>query len=250
MATSARQSWGEGSRDMTGRVAEDAGAATAGGPEGEASTGGPSSPVTGGWPPVVTLPEPALVVLIGAAGAGKSTLARRWFGPEEILSSDDLRAVVAGDPADQSATGAAFGILHRRLTARLRAGMTTVVDATSVRDSARRPLLRRAAAAGVPAVAIVLDLPGALVHARNAARPGRVVPTGVVDRQLDDLRRSLAAGRLHAEGFLAIHVVREPDHLDVLEIARVAMSPGAGRPAEMMPGPPAVDAVSPPRTPG
>ena len=43
----------------------------------------------------------ALVVLIGAAGAGKSTLAARLFAPDEIVSSDALRAVISGDEADQ-----------------------------------------------------------------------------------------------------------------------------------------------------
>ena len=113
--------------------------------------------------------EPSLVVLIGAAGSGKSTLAARWFAPEEILSSDALRAFVSGDAADQRATKQAFAILQRTLDRRLMAGRTTVVDATNVTARARRELLAIARRAGVPAIAIVLDLPPAVVHARNAA---------------------------------------------------------------------------------
>ena len=66
-----------------------------------------------------------------------------------------------------------------------------MVDATSIEPSARRALLARAAAAGIPASAIVLDLPAATVLARNAARPARVVDMAVVRRQLDRLRASL-----------------------------------------------------------
>jgi len=101
----------------------------------------------------VLLPEPCLVVLIGAAGAGKSTLAARLFAPDAILSSDALREVVAGDATDQRATKVAFAILHRQLERRLADHRTTVVDATNVTQFARRGLLRRAAAHGVPAIA-------------------------------------------------------------------------------------------------
>jgi predicted kinase len=124
-----------------------------------------------GEPRVIEIPDPALVVLVGAAGAGKTTFAARHFAADEVLSSDGLREAISGDAADQRATGPAFAALHRALTRRLHAGRLTVVDATNVTPTARGALLRRAAAAGVPAFAIVLDMPPALVIARNASRP-------------------------------------------------------------------------------
>ena len=166
------------------------------------------------------LPDPSLVVLVGAAGAGKSTFARRLFPADAILSSDDLRAVVAGDPADQRATRAAFGILHRELARRMAARRTTVVDATNVLAHARRSLVARAAAEGVPAVAIVLDLEPDLVLARNATRDGRIVPVDVVRRHLRELERSLRRG-FDGEGFTAVHVLRTASELD-----DVALDPG------------------------
>ena len=160
--------------------------------------------------------------MIGAAGSGKSTLAARLFAPDEILSSDDLRAVVAGDARDQRATRTAFAILHRQLGHRLAEGRTTVVDATSVTPFARRGLLARASAHGVPAVAIVLDFEPAIVLARNAARAGRVVPETVVRRHLAELARSLRPGALEAEGFAAVHVLRTPAEAEALTVARPA----------------------------
>lgn len=165
---------------------------------------------------MIALPEPCLVVLVGAAGAGKSTLAARLVAPSAILSSDAYREVVAGDAADQRATRVAFAILHRELDRRLAAGQTVVVDATSVTPFARRTLLRRAAAHGVPAIAIVLDLPAATVLARNAARAGRVVPEAAVRAQLAGLARSLRPGVIEGEGFAAIHLLRTPEDLDGL----------------------------------
>jgi protein phosphatase len=163
------------------------------------------------------LSEPSLVVLVGAAGSGKSTLAARLFSPAQTLSSDAFRAAVAGDAADQRVTRTAFSILHRELGKRLAAGLTTVVDATNVTAYARRALVRRATAAGVPAVAIVLALPSPLVLAQNATRAGRIVPEAVVRDHLQDLDRSLRRG-LEVEGFAAVHVVRSADEAARLEI--------------------------------
>jgi protein phosphatase len=164
---------------------------------------------------VVRLPEPCLVVLVGAAGSGKTTLARRCFEPEAILSSDAYRGLVSGDETNQAVTKVAFRLLHRDLAKRLRARRTAVVDATNVTAFARRSLVRRAAAAGVPAVAVVLALDPLLVRSRNATRPGRIVPEDAVLRQLGDLARSVRRG-FDAEGFGQVILVREPAELDAL----------------------------------
>ncbi len=166
--------------------------------------------------PAFTLPYPCLVVLVGAAGSGKSTLAARLFAADQILSSDAFRGVVSGDEANQTATRAAFAILHRELERRLRAGLTTMVDATNVTSDARRSLVRRAQAAGIPAIAIVLDLDPKLVLARNSTRPGRIVPAAAVARQLASLARSLRRNELTAERFVAIHHLRSPDEIESL----------------------------------
>jgi len=170
---------------------------------------------------LIEVPDPALVVLVGAAGAGKSTFAARQFQPGEVLSSDDFRARISGDPADQTASAAAFSALHRELSRRLRMGRLTVIDATSIQPHARRALLARAAGARVPAIAIVLELPAALVLARNAARPGRVVPEDAVRRQLADLERTLAASRLEREGFVQIVRLTDPAEVDAVRVVRV-----------------------------
>ena len=53
------------------------------------------------------------VLLVGPAGAGKSTFAAQRFASTQIISSDELRARVADDPTDQSATADAFRLLLR-----------------------------------------------------------------------------------------------------------------------------------------
>jgi protein phosphatase len=170
--------------------------------------------------PTLTVPDPSLVSLIGAAGSGKSTLAARHFAPAEILSSDALRAAISGDAADQSASKAAFAALYAALDRRLRAGRSAVVDATNATREARRTLLVHAETAGVPAFAIVLDLAPAVVLARNAARHDRVVPEAIVRRHLAAVRRTVDDGSLEAEGFAGILVLHDPAEVDAFEIRR------------------------------
>jgi protein phosphatase len=178
----------------------------------------------------IAVPVPGLVVLVGAAGAGKSTIAAHLFRRAEIVSSDEVRGWLTGDPGDQRATRLAFSVLHREVRRGLAEGRLVAVDATSVQAAARRALLRIARAAGVGATAIVLRAPAATVHARNAARSGRVVPADVVDRHLaavDALGSDPASiiARLVAEGFDAVHVLDGNEPAVVIERVRPAARP-------------------------
>lgn len=180
--------------------------------------------------PALAVPDPSVVVLIGAAGSGKSTLAARLFAPQEILSSDAFRALIAGDERDQRATGAAFRAIERALERRLSAGELTVIDATNVKPADRRPWLAAAARHGVPALAIVLDLPRATVVGQDAGR-SRVVGAEVIDRHLAALRRSLARDSLTAEGFTTVLILRSR-----AAAAAVAIERGIARPSVSRPG--------------
>jgi len=171
--------------------------------------------------PAIGIAEGSLVVLIGPAGAGKSTFAGRHFRPTEILSSDAFRAMLADDEADQRVSGAAFELMHRAAAGRLAGRRTTVVDATNVTHDARRILVEIARAAGCPAVAIVFDLPEADCRARNRQRPGRAVGDDVVARQAESLRRAIGRGAFAAEGFAEIHRLTTPAEVDLARIERV-----------------------------
>ncbi len=168
------------------------------------------------------VPDPSLVVLVGPSGAGKSTFARANFRPTEILSSDSLRAMLADDPNDQAASAEAFAILAQLLHGRLSRQLLTVIDATSLRASSRRRWLRLAARYGMPAVAIVFDLPDQLFQAHNVMRPERQVERDVVAQQTALLRRAVAA--IPNEGFDQFYVLREPLAAGALSVERVGGS--------------------------
>src|SRR3954451_18299975 len=107
----------------------------------------------------VELPDPSLVVLIGASGSGKSSLAARHFGATEVLSSDFCRGLVADDENDQAASKDAFAVLHYIAGKRLASGRLTVVAATNAQREARKPLIALAREHDLFPVAVVLDLP-------------------------------------------------------------------------------------------
>ena len=167
---------------------------------------------------MIEIPGDALVLLVGAAGSGKSTLAARLFPADAILSSDALRAELSGDPANQAASARAFRILHNRAAQRLARGQLTVIDATNISGSARRPLRRLAAGQGRPVVTLVLDLPAAVCLARNAGRIERIVPEAVIQRQLATLRRTIDQGQLVAEQPGRIVVLASPEAVEAMTV--------------------------------
>ena len=162
----------------------------------------------------LTLPDPALVVLVGVAGSGKSTFAARAFAATQVLSTDAFRAMVADDPADLSASRAAFELLHRVAALRLARGRLTVVDATNTLPDARADLIELARSYSVPAVALVLDVPPRVCVARRPA-----LPVAAVRQQRARLRAALRD--LPGEGFAEVHVLSGPDEVETATVETV-----------------------------
>jgi len=167
---------------------------------------------------LITIPDRGLVLLIGAAGSGKSTFARKHFASTEIVSSDALRGVISDDEADQSASGDAFHLLRWITAKRLRRGRLTVIDATNVQVGARKGLLALASQYSAPATAIVFNLPVEICLARNQARPKRLVSPEIVEKQVSDLRDSLAG--LDQEGFRCVYLMDNAEDMDSAQVFR------------------------------
>ena len=151
---------------------------------------------------MLRLPDPCLVVLVGATAAGKSDWAAEWFAPEQIVSSDRLRAAVGRGERDQRASRDAFEVLDLIVAKRLARGLTTVIDSTGL-DAGRAPPGARSPArpASRPTRSSV-DAPAAVVRERNRAR---AAPRAGRGRHRQLRAAAAVAEALAGEGLAAVH---------------------------------------------
>jgi protein phosphatase len=166
----------------------------------------------------LTIPELAVVALVGPSGSGKSSFARKHFRATEVLSSDFCRGLVSDDENSQAATNDAFEVLYFIASKRLAAGKLVVIDATNVQPEARKPIIALAREYHCIPVAIIFDLPEKLCHERNRNRPDRDFGPHVIRQQSHQLRRSLR--NLQREGFRRVHILRSSEEVDAAEIVR------------------------------
>jgi alkanesulfonate monooxygenase SsuD/methylene tetrahydromethanopterin reductase-like flavin-dependent oxidoreductase (luciferase family)/predicted kinase len=123
---------------------------------------------------------------VGASGSGKSTWATS-YRRDEVVSSDALRAAVGSGVNDIEASADAFAVLDAIVTARLRRGLTTVIDTLGLEAGRRRGYLQAAKATGLPAVAVLFPTEPATCRRRNRDRD-RPVPAAALDAQLARMR--------------------------------------------------------------
>lgn len=164
--------------------------------------------------PVIEIPDPSLVLLIGSSGSGKSTFAVRHFQPTEIVSSDRCRAMICDDESDQTINAETFGLVHHIARLRLQQNRLTVIDATNLQFRARRPLLRMARACRLPVVAIVFNLSLENCLSHNLSRPKRQVSREVIELHQQQL--AIAQARLNLEGYSGIYVIEKADLPDLV----------------------------------
>lgn len=129
--------------DRTKVIPAGAGAVWNHGPAGSPPLDIPADELRRPWaPPAVQAPaEPLLTLLIGPAGAGKSTWAARHAAPGSVVSTDALRAELLGDHRDQSHAPRIFAEAQRRAAWRLNRGLPVVYDATNLSARERRAMI-------------------------------------------------------------------------------------------------------------
>lgn len=107
------------------------------------------------WRKIAPVNECLLTLMVGPAGAGKSTFARGLPG---YLSSDELRLEYCGDSRAQDRNDDVFTALHRIAKARLDSGLPVCVDATNLRRRDRLACVALAPA-GTRVRYVVIDRP-------------------------------------------------------------------------------------------
>jgi alkanesulfonate monooxygenase SsuD/methylene tetrahydromethanopterin reductase-like flavin-dependent oxidoreductase (luciferase family)/predicted kinase len=150
------------------------------------------------------IPDPAIVVLAGAAGSGKSTWAAERFRTAEIVSSDALRAAVGSGPADLDASVEAFELLDQIVAGRTKRSLMTVIDTLGLDPQRRADYRRLARAAGLPAVLVIMNTAAALCRERSRRRD-RPVPAPVLTDQLRKISRLVQSA--DAEGWDQVLII-------------------------------------------
>lgn len=98
---------------------------------------GPTGKTAWDWPRC----EQCLVLLVGPAGAGKSTYALANFSGDEVISSDALRTELFGSQIAPGSQARVFELVRERAVSRLRRGETAVIDATNLKQRDRLTLV-------------------------------------------------------------------------------------------------------------
>lgn len=168
------------------------------------------------------LSGPSLLLTVGPAASGKSTLLGRLVADgvvDLVVSTDAVRAELGLAAAETAVT---YATARARVAGALAAGDVVAVDATNVRPADRAAWLAVAERTGATAVAlrvgVGLDVEHLLV--RDAGRD-RHVPARVIAEQLE-LARAATPAVLAAEGFVVLDPARTALHRTGASVARGA----------------------------
>lgn len=113
--------------------------------------------------------RPAVVVMVGLPGSGKSYLARAVAKRTAavVLDSDALRAVLFGEPKHTKKEHARlFPALHVLMARLLERGNSIIVDATNLKEANRRPYYKIAQKYGAPVLLVRTWAPWPVIKKR------------------------------------------------------------------------------------
>jgi AAA domain-containing protein len=134
----------------------------------------------------------SLVVIVSASAAERDRFARRVIEEKGALFSlDKVRALLAGRVPDDEVETRAHQLLDAAIAKRLQEGESVVLAAEGVGSEGREVFVRMAAAAERPRHLILVEVPRDQVPEEDRAT-------------VNELRRSLDAGELGAEGFQTV----------------------------------------------
>ena len=122
-----------------------------------------------------------LIIMVAAAGAGKSTWAANNTNESTVIvSSDEARFLITGDEGNQECSGRAFAFMELAVEMLLRQRKNVIVDATNTTRKSRKQWVKLGRKYGADIKMVVLNVLADVCKARNAQRT-RKVPEHVID---------------------------------------------------------------------
>ena len=158
--------------------------------------------------------SPALVILCGLPGTGKSHFARRLAGaaPFVWVNSDRTRKLLVDKPEyTREEHRRVFAAMHAAIYDLLKAGKSVVFDATNLNEEVRRPVYAVAAAVQIEPVLVRFTANRRLVRRRLAARSSGLADDAHSDADWRIYARMAAADQSIPRPHL---LVRGPDDAD------------------------------------
>ncbi len=161
----------------------------------------------------LVLEHRSLIIPVGAAGSGKSTLlgqvAEALADPGFRFGNDDVRRLVCAGPFCAAATEQVAAAARAMVGARLAHDMPAALDCTNTGQRARAQAISLARSSDAKAIALLSQVPAAVVRARNAGRtPDLVVPINILESMLTAME-SITPEQLLSEGFDEVHTFDE-----------------------------------------
>lgn len=164
--------------------------------------------MTGGratGPPLTTdtPTAPRVIILMGVAGAGKTTVGRalarslgwRFADADDDHSPENVARMRAGLPLTDDLRAPWLAVLRERVAAALRDGAGLVLACSALRESYRDALVPHDAPPAAVAF-VYLMVPPTVLARRLDAREGHFAPASLLESQLRTLEEPAAALRL------------------------------------------------------
>ena len=122
---------------------------------------------------------PALIVVSGLPGSGKSYFSRRLSErmPLPVVESDAMRQILSAKPDySQAESERLFTACHALMDELLRKGISVIFDATNLIENHREQLYRIADRAGAKLILVRVNAPPEVIQQRMERRQARLDP--------------------------------------------------------------------------